>query len=130
MGSVGICARIVNLGSYGVWSDSRLSCFTPTEEVPDTHFIRDWEGPRAGLESVDRRHICASPENRSLIFHFSARRNIDWAMKSKTDVSPLYYSIENSQLHNLSIKVQFIPHRKHITSPLPHPVNAVQGKIS
>jgi hypothetical protein len=38
----------------GEWSALRPGRFTPTERVPDTHWIGGWEGPRASMDVVAR----------------------------------------------------------------------------
>jgi hypothetical protein len=38
----------------GEWSALTPVRFTPGERVPDTHQIRDWLGPRAGLDDVEK----------------------------------------------------------------------------
>jgi hypothetical protein len=41
----------------GEWSASRSDRFTPMERDPGTDWIGGWVGPRAGLDSVDKRTI-------------------------------------------------------------------------
>jgi hypothetical protein len=41
----------------GKWSVSRLSRFTLEEGAASTHWIGDWVGPRAGLDTVECRKI-------------------------------------------------------------------------
>jgi hypothetical protein len=36
------------------WSPSRPGRFTPGEGAPGTHWIGGWEGPRAGLDDVEK----------------------------------------------------------------------------
>jgi hypothetical protein len=36
----------------GEWSASRTGHINPKEGVPGTHWIRDWVGPRAGLDTA------------------------------------------------------------------------------
>jgi hypothetical protein len=36
----------------GEWSASRHDRFTPRKRAPDTHWIGDWVGLRAGLDAV------------------------------------------------------------------------------
>jgi hypothetical protein len=50
-------STILNLGTRGEWSDSRLGRFTPWEIVPGTHWIGGWVGPRAGLDAMEKRKI-------------------------------------------------------------------------
>jgi hypothetical protein len=54
-------SRIIDLGIVrGEWSPSRPGCFTPGERTPGTHRIGGWEGPRTGLDGVERRKSCPS----------------------------------------------------------------------
>jgi hypothetical protein len=39
----------------GEWSASCPGRFTPGERAPDTHWIRGWVDPRAGLNVVEKR---------------------------------------------------------------------------
>jgi hypothetical protein len=41
----------------GEWSASRSSRFNHRERTPGTHWIGDWVGPRAGLDTVVKRKI-------------------------------------------------------------------------
>jgi hypothetical protein len=41
----------------GEWSASCPGCFTPRERAPGTHWIGDWVGPRAILDTVVKRKI-------------------------------------------------------------------------
>jgi hypothetical protein len=41
----------------GEWSASCSSHFTPGEIAPRTHCVGDWMGPRAGLDSVEKRKV-------------------------------------------------------------------------
>jgi hypothetical protein len=49
--------RILDLGSRWKCSASRTGSFTPRERAPGTHWIRDWLGSRAGLDTVVKRKI-------------------------------------------------------------------------
>jgi hypothetical protein len=57
--SGGIAPRILNLGTAWRW----MLSFMPRqeEEPPGTHWIWDWVGPRASLESVAKRKIPSLP---------------------------------------------------------------------
>jgi hypothetical protein len=46
------------------WSASRPGCITPREIAPRTHWLGDWVGPRAVLDSVVKRKI-TSPRRES-----------------------------------------------------------------
>jgi hypothetical protein len=48
----------------GEWSASCTGRFTPRERAPGTHWIGDWEGPRAVLDVVVKRKI-PSPRRES-----------------------------------------------------------------
>jgi hypothetical protein len=39
----------------GEWSDSRSCRFSLGQRAPDTHWIGECVGPRAGLDDVERR---------------------------------------------------------------------------
>jgi hypothetical protein len=41
----------------GEWSASRPGRFTPRERVPNTHWVGDWVGPKAILDTVVKRKI-------------------------------------------------------------------------
>jgi hypothetical protein len=45
----------------GEWSASRPCLFTPEERAPDTHWIKGWVGPRAGLDEVEKRKFLTLP---------------------------------------------------------------------
>jgi hypothetical protein len=45
-------AFLVSALDGGEWSVSRLGRFITGEKVPDTHWIGNWVGPRAGLDAV------------------------------------------------------------------------------
>jgi hypothetical protein len=45
----------------GEWSVSRLDRFTPGERAPGTHWIRDWMGPRTGLDDVEKIKFFTPP---------------------------------------------------------------------
>jgi hypothetical protein len=47
----------------GEQSASRPGRFTPEEIVPGTRCIGDWVGPRAGLDSVEKRKIFPCQES-------------------------------------------------------------------
>jgi hypothetical protein len=38
----------------GEWSASRPGRFTPGERAPSTYWIGGWEGPRAGLDDMEK----------------------------------------------------------------------------
>jgi hypothetical protein len=38
-------------------SASRSDRFSPREEAPDTHWLRGWVGPKAGLDDVEKRNF-------------------------------------------------------------------------
>jgi hypothetical protein len=42
----------------GTWSASSPGRFTPSERVPDTHWIGGWVGSKANLDAVVKRKIC------------------------------------------------------------------------
>jgi hypothetical protein len=39
------------------WQASRPSRFTPAENAPSAHLIRDWVGPRAGLDATEKKKM-------------------------------------------------------------------------
>jgi hypothetical protein len=41
----------------GEWSSSRPNRFTPGEKAPDNNWVGGQEGPRTGLDDVERRKI-------------------------------------------------------------------------
>jgi hypothetical protein len=41
----------------GEWSASHSCCFTPRENVPGTHWVGGWVGPRTSLDAVEKRKI-------------------------------------------------------------------------
>jgi hypothetical protein len=45
----------------GEWSASRSGRFTPGERTPGTHWIGGWVGPRAGLDTVEKRKLLTLP---------------------------------------------------------------------
>lgn len=42
-------------------SDSRPGRFSPGEKAAGTHWVRDWVGPRSGLDEVENRKFLALP---------------------------------------------------------------------
>jgi hypothetical protein len=56
-GRVGVSALV-----GGEWSASRPGRFTPGKNVPDTHWIGGWMGPRAGMDTVEKRKILTPPD--------------------------------------------------------------------
>jgi hypothetical protein len=48
----------------GEWSASRPSRFPPVKELPGTHWIGGWVGPRAVLDAVVKRKIPSSRRER------------------------------------------------------------------
>jgi hypothetical protein len=59
LGNVSIAPSIHSLTSAidgGEWSDSRSSRFTSRERAPGTHWLGGWVGPRAGLDTVEKRN--------------------------------------------------------------------------
>jgi hypothetical protein len=67
----------------GEWSTSRPGRFTPRERTPCTHWIGDWVGPRAVLDTGVKRKI-SSPRwesnPRTPIVQPVAQRYTDWAI--------------------------------------------------
>jgi len=45
----------------GDWSASQPSCFTLGERSPSSHWIEDWEGPKASLEVVLKKKSFPAP---------------------------------------------------------------------
>jgi hypothetical protein len=45
----------------GEWSASGPDCFTPGERASDTHWVRGWVGPNAGLDAVEKRKFLTLP---------------------------------------------------------------------
>jgi hypothetical protein len=45
----------------GEWSASRSGRFTPGERAPDTHWIRGWVDPRAGVDDVEKKKFFTLP---------------------------------------------------------------------
>jgi hypothetical protein len=45
----------------GEWSASHPGRFTPEKRAPDTHLIRGWADPRAGLSDVERNNFLTLP---------------------------------------------------------------------
>jgi hypothetical protein len=43
------------------WSASRPGRFTPGERAPGTHWVGSWVGPKASLETVEKRKIPSPP---------------------------------------------------------------------
>jgi hypothetical protein len=41
----------------GEWSVAPFGCFIAGETAPGTHFIGGWVGPRAGMDSMEKRRI-------------------------------------------------------------------------
>jgi hypothetical protein len=58
----------------GEWLVSRSSHFTLGERAPDSHWIGDWVGPRAGLEAVEKRIALSPAGNRTQGLQALARR--------------------------------------------------------
>jgi hypothetical protein len=50
----------------GKWSASRPGSFSPREKVPGTHWVGDWMGPKAGLDTVVRRKIPSTCQDSNL----------------------------------------------------------------
>jgi hypothetical protein len=56
-GSRGSAPLILDLGTRWKWVvNSRPGGFTPRERGHDTHWIRDWMGPRSGMNAVTKRN--------------------------------------------------------------------------
>jgi hypothetical protein len=55
---------LISLLDGGEWSASRFSRFNPKEKDPGTHWIGDWVGPSASLDTVLKRKI-PSPRRES-----------------------------------------------------------------
>jgi hypothetical protein len=47
--------------------------FISKERTPDTHWLREQVGPRAGLDALEKRNISACAENRTPIPRLSSR---------------------------------------------------------
>jgi hypothetical protein len=67
MGSGGVAPPFLTSAlDGGEWSASRPARFTPGERAPGTHWITDWVGPRAGLDTAKKREIsCPCRESNS-----------------------------------------------------------------
>jgi hypothetical protein len=87
-GSGGVASRILDLGTDGSeWSASLPGRFTPRERAPGTHWLGDWVGCRAGLQSVVRRKIL------SLCRDWNPQLSNPLAQRCTTDLSQLRSSI-------------------------------------
>jgi hypothetical protein len=64
----------------GEWSVSRLGRFTPGDWALGTHRIRDWVGPRSGLDTVEKIISPSSALNRNPAVHPVASNCSDWAI--------------------------------------------------
>jgi hypothetical protein len=71
----------------------------PQEEVPGIHSIGDSVGPRAGLDTVERRKSC-TVGNQTRIVQLLARRYTDWAIQTLTfmDMTINYHVHKDLQL--------------------------------
>jgi hypothetical protein len=56
-GSGGIDPCILTLSTRWKWSNSRPGRFTHGKRAFDAHWIGGWEGPRARLDSTEKRKI-------------------------------------------------------------------------
>jgi hypothetical protein len=63
----------------GKWSASRSGRFTLRERAPGTHWIGDWVGPRAGLDTVKQKYL-VSAGTRTTAVQTVARRYTDFLL--------------------------------------------------
>jgi hypothetical protein len=65
------------------WSASRLGRFAPGERAAGTHWIGGWEGPKTGLDDVEKRKfftLCSRDSNSEpSVVQPVASRYTDWA---------------------------------------------------
>jgi len=57
MGSVGYLHSFLTLHCGSEWSVSRARRFIPGETIPIIHWTSGWMGPRASLDSSERRKM-------------------------------------------------------------------------
>jgi hypothetical protein len=77
-GSGGIASPFLTLTlERNEWSVTRPGRFIPGEKSADTHWIRGWMGPRAGLDAVEKRNILHYWESNPGV-QPAARRYTDW----------------------------------------------------
>jgi hypothetical protein len=77
---------IHDLGTKWAWlvSVTPLTCFTPGERTPGTHWTGGWVGPRAGLDTEARRRILCPCRGSNLylpVVQFVARHYTAWATR-------------------------------------------------
>jgi hypothetical protein len=61
---------------------SSLGRFTPGKRATGTHLIGGWVGPRADLDTVEKRTILPLPGIESLGVHPVARHYTNWAIST------------------------------------------------
>jgi len=42
-----------------------MAALPPGKKTPGIYWIGDWEGPRAGLDAVEKRNVLSPAENRA-----------------------------------------------------------------
>jgi hypothetical protein len=63
-GNGGIAPPFLTSALYGCeWSSSHTCPFTSRKEVPGTHWIGSWMGPRTGVDAMEKRKSPASAGN-------------------------------------------------------------------
>jgi hypothetical protein len=77
------------------WSASRSGRFALGEKAHDTHWIRGWVGPRAGLDDVENRKFLYEDSNSDLsVVQPVASRYTDYAIPA-----PIFKVINQMPMH-------------------------------
>jgi hypothetical protein len=64
----------------GKWSASCHGCFTLSERAPGIHWKRGWVGPRAGLDTIEKRTLLTTDGNSTPVVQPTACCYTDWAI--------------------------------------------------
>jgi hypothetical protein len=74
----------------GEWSASRPGRFTPGERAPETHWIGDWVGPRAGLDNLEKKFFILPGIELWPVLQPVASRYTDYAISAPITCIYLY----------------------------------------